>query len=840
MSMNGRSEGPAAQTLRINAIQSNGIRYTANSDMGMGRIAPTKRRRKKSRAENLVAAPDMAQLKRFCYYLAALEPTFFLADQIQAHLEEFLKSDSGSDSSDGAALRRLFRGCQEVIQDADFTYFVLRPRAGAKLLVRIHPEQDALEEVSREQYLQVKDTLVQGPEVAALRGLAIDFRPFFAGFPRVTSAREMGEGISFLNRHLSGQMYQNPEVFRRALLHFLQDCQLNGLSILVANHVDSPETLAEGLDSIVSSLSDRPDDTPYAEVAHEMLVDGFEAGWGRTVGMIRENLFLLNQVLDSSDPGRFERFLATLPLVRTVLMVSPHGWFAQDGVLGRPDTGGQVTYVLDQTRALENRLIQLFSDCGIEAAPRIVVLTRLIPNADGTTCGVAREKIHGTEDCWIVRVPFRDPGGEVVQDWISRFQIWPYLESFADEARHTVVNELMGRPDLIIGHYSDGNLVAHRLAEDLETTHCAAVHALEKTKYLLSDMHWAGMENDYRFSLQFSADMIAYNSADYIISSSYREIGGTDQDMGMFEAYETFSMPGLYRVISGMDPKLARHNIVPPGASEEYFFPHSEHPRRVEAMANHLAGQLLSAEPGENAVGVLENPDLPPVFAMARMDRIKNLGGLAEVFGKHADLRKAANLFIVSSITDPEQSSDQEEIAEIHRMYALLDEFNLHGHVRWCAARLNKVETGEIYRVVADRGGVFAQPAFMETFGLTVVEAMACGLPVVVTCFGGPSEIVIDEQSGAVRDPNDHEAFGDALYRVVSKRKVWERFSQQGVKRVQDAFTWARHAERILQLSNVYSYWNYLDVMNRPALDQYIETLYHTVYRPRLWAIERE
>ncbi len=821
-------------------VHSDDNRYTGNSDMGTGRIAPTRRRRARHRVETLPVAPNISQLKRFCYYLGALDSRFFLADQIQSHLEHFLEADGNVNGPTAGLLRRLFRGCQEIIQEADYTYFLLRPRAGAKLIMRLHPERDALEEVSREQYLQVKDTLVQGPEIASLRGLAIDFRPFFAGFPRVALAKEMGEGISFLNRHLSGQMYRNPEVFRKALLQFLQDCQLNGRRILVASHVDSPEALAGGVDAIEAAFADRPAETPYAAVAHEMLLEGFEAGWGRDVGSIRENLSLLGQVLDSSDPVRFERFLGRLPLVRSVLMVSPHGWFAQDGVLGRPDTGGQVTYVLDQTRAMEKSLISQFHECGIDAAPRIVVLTRLISNADGTTCGVPREKIHGTEDCWIVRVPFRDRSGEIIPDWISRFQIWPYLESFADEARHTAVTELMGPPDLIIGHYSDGNLVAHRLAEDLETTHCAAVHALEKTKYLLSDMHWADMENDYHFSLQFTADMIAYNSADYIISSSYREIGGTDQDMGMFEAYETFSMPGLYRVISGLDPKLARHNIVPPGANEEYFFPYSERSRRVAAMGDRLARQFLSAEPSEQAIGVLENPDLPVVFAMARMDRIKNLGGLAKIFGKHARLRQAANLFIISSTTDPRQSTDQEEIAEIHRMHELLDAYGLHGHVRWCAARLNKVETGEIYRVVADRGGVFAQPAFMETFGLTVVEAMACGLPVVVTCFGGPSEIVIDGQSGAVCDPNNHACFGDALARVVGDCASWNAFSQEGVKRVREAFTWARHAERILQLSNVYSYWNYLDVMNRPALDRYIETLYHAVYRPRLWGIERE
>jgi sucrose synthase len=399
--------------------------------------------------------------------------------------------------------------------------------------------------------------------------------------------------------------------------------------------------------------------------------------------------------------------------------------------------------------------------------------------------------------------------------------------------------ELMGKPDLIIGHYSDGNLVAHRLAEELDTTHCAAVHALEKTKYLLSDLYWADMESEYRFSLQFTADLIAYNSADYIISSSYREIGGTDTEMGMFESYETFTMPGLYRVTSGMDPRLARHNIVPPGPNDEYFYPCSEQGRRVAAVTERLKA-LVERDPSPGDVGQLENPTLPAVFSMARVDRIKNLSGLLEIFGKHPNLRKLANLVIISSLTDASNSTDQEEIEEVGKMHGLIHKYDLDGSIRWCARRLDRVETGEIYRLIADGRGVFAQPAFMETFGLTVVEAMACGLPVVVTCFGGPSEIVVDGVSGVVRNPNDQEAFADALGDIISDDSQWQRYSAGGIQRVGDEFHWSAHAQKIVRLANVYSYWNYLDVMNRQALDRYIHTLYHTVYRPRAEAMKEE
>jgi sucrose synthase len=149
------------------------------------------------------------------------------------------------------------------------------------------------------------------------------------------------------------------------------------------------------------------------------------------------------------------------------------------------------------------------------------------------------------------------------------------------------------------------------------------------------------------------------------------------------------------------------------------------------------------------------------------------------------------------------------------------------------ARRLNKVETGEVYRVVADQKGVFAQPALMETFGLTIIESMACGLPIVVTCYGGPAEIVIDGECGEIHNPNHREEFADALARIIGDGDLWEKYSQGGIVRAREPYNWEMHTTKLLRLSNIYSYWNYLDVMNRQALDQYIHTLYFTVYRER-------
>ena len=77
---------------------------------------------------------------------------------------------------------------------------------------------------------------------------------------------------------------------------------------------------------------------------------------------------------------------------------------------------------------------------------------------------------------------------------VHRFDVWPYLEQFALDAGAEITKELGGhKPDLIIGNYSDGNLVATLLAYHQNVTQCTIAHALEKTKYANADIHWCAL-----------------------------------------------------------------------------------------------------------------------------------------------------------------------------------------------------------------------------------------------------------------------------------------------------------------------------------------------------------
>jgi sucrose synthase len=311
----------------------------------------------------------------------------------------------------------------------------------------------------------------------------------------------------------------------------------------------------------------KPKDEPFSRIETILKKAGFEPGWGNTTERIAESMQLLYDLLNEPDDSLLESFISRVPMphISKIAIVSPHGWFGQEHVLGKPDTGGQVIYILDQVRALEEFLIESFRLWGLDIKPRIIVITRLIPDAVDTTCDRKHEQIHGTENGWILRIPFRDKHHQVIPHWISRFHVWPYLEQFAEDAAFAVQSEFQGKPDLIIGNYSDGNLVASFMSDALDVTQCTIAHALEKTKYLFSDFYWKNVDDQYHFSLQFTADMIAMNKSDFIIASTHQEIIGAEMAMGQYESYQNFTLPGLYQVLNGINLFAPKFNVIPPG-----------------------------------------------------------------------------------------------------------------------------------------------------------------------------------------------------------------------------------------------------------------------------------
>jgi glycosyltransferase involved in cell wall biosynthesis len=115
-------------------------------------------------------------------------------------------------------------------------------------------------------------------------------------------------------------------------------------------------------------------------------------------------------------------------------------------------------------------------------------------------------------------------------------------------------------------------------------------------------------------------------------------------------------------------------------------------------------------------------------------------------------------------------------------------------HCRW---ETGSVDAIELY-AAAD---VYVSPSYEDSFGLPVLEAMACGLPVITSVFAGVSQIITENVDGFVlSDPNDTGALARHL-KSLQDPALRHRIGENAAKTAQN-YTWDRHAAAVYELLN--------------------------------------
>jgi sucrose-phosphate synthase len=247
-----------------------------------------------------------------------------------------------------------------------------------------------------------------------------------------------------------------------------------------------------------------------------------------------------------------------------------------------------------------------------------------------------------------------------------------------------------------------------------------------------------------------------------------------------------------------IDTEADKFAVVPPGVNLAIFDAQARGPED-KTIASYLE-EMLARDIAPDRLG------LPAVICSSRLDPKKNHLGLVRAFALDHDLRAAANLLIVvrgaTDIHSREGFSESEraildEIASIstaHDLMGKLSVFSLGSQMELAAA----------YRHLRARRSVFALTALYEPFGLAPLEAMAAGLPAVVTRSGGPSESLFDEATGqefgVLVDPSDAADIAAGLLRLVGFAGSWDIYQQAGRERVLARYTWARTAAGYLKV----------------------------------------
>ncbi|KAF5730257.1 sucrose synthase 6 [Tripterygium wilfordii] len=701
--------------------------------------------------------------------------------------------------------------------------------------VKVGAEDLSVDGISASEYLKFKETIFDENWAKDENALEIDMGALEFTTPSLTLPSSIGNGLNYISKFMSSKLISRNSEGANSLHQYLLALNHHGEDLMINKSLDSVTKLQGALIAVELFLSNLPKGTPYQNFQQNIKDCGFEKGWGDTAERVRETMRILSEVLQAPDPMKLELLFSRLPNIFNIVVFSPHGYFGQADVLGLPDTGGQVVYILDQVKALEEELLLRINQQGLNVKPQIIVITRLIPDAPkGTTCNKELEPIFNTKHSHILRVPFMTEKG-VLRQWVSRFDVYPYLERFAEDVAAKVFEHMECKPDLIIGNYSDGNLAATLLANKLGVPLGTIAHALEKTKYEDSDAKWKELEPKYHFSCQFTADLIAMNAADFIITSTYQEIAGSKDRPGQYESHTAFTMPGLCRVVSGINVFDPKFNIASPGADQSFYFPNSEKQRRLTSFHPAIEELLYNKEDNSEHIGYLADRKKPIIFSMARLDIVKNITGLTEWFGKNKRLRNAVNLVVVAGFFDPSKSHDREETAEVKKMHSLIEKYKLQGQFRWIAAQTDRRRNGELYRCIADTKGAFVQPALYEAFGLTVIEAMNCGLPTFATNQGGPAEIIVDGVSGFHVDPNNGDEAGNKIADFFEKCKAdhgyWDKISAAGLQRIYECYTWKIYANKVLNMGSTYGFWRKLNKAEKLAKQSYIQMFYNLQFR---------
>lgn len=445
-------------------------------------------------------------------------------------------------------------------------------------------------------------------------------------------------------------------------------------------------------------------------------------------------------------------------------LISIHGLIrGHSPELGRDaDTGGQTKYVVEFARSLASH-----QDVG-----QVDLVTRLIQ--DKRVSSDYSEPIETLGDnVRIVRVRC---GG---RKYIRKELLWPHLEEFIDNTIKFLTSQKR-MPDVFHGHYADAGYVAMQLADAFDTPFFFTGHSMGRNKHakLLADgMTEAEIVRQYKMKKRIEVEERVIKNADMIITSTQQEIE---------------KQYGLYN-----NGSQGKYTVIPPGIELDAFFPYYD---------SQLDADLLSQEAKQTKI-TLNNElnrfwakqEKPFILAVCRPDHRKNITGLIEAYGNDKELQAIANLAIFAGIRQDINSMEDNEREVLTDMLLQMDRFDLYGKLAIPKKHDFITEVPTLYRMCAQSRGVFVNPALVEPFGLTLIEASCSGLPIVATHDGGPVDIINNCQSGILVDVSKAEAISDAAKEILVDQELWKTLSNNGINGVRQHYSWSTHCQRVVE-----------------------------------------
>jgi mannosylfructose-phosphate synthase len=303
-------------------------------------------------------------------------------------------------------------------------------------------------------------------------------------------------------------------------------------------------------------------------------------------------------------------------------------------------------------------------------------------------------------------------------------------------------------------HYWDAGFATQRLAEALDVPHVHTPHSLGLWKKQLMEKDFpedtAKFETKYNFTQRINEETLLYRHCDEVIATTPLQVDMIVSDYGV-------------------PPEQVR--MIPPGYDDNRFFPISAASRDALRQRLGFTGKV--------------------VLAIGRLARNKGYDLLIDSFALVAPRIDGAVLHLAIGGTEP-NPNEQKLLDELKAQVAHL---NLADRVVF-SGFVADADLADYYRA-AD---VFVLSSRYEPFGMTAIEAMACGTPTVVTTHGGLYRAVTFGRHALYADPFDKEDLGISIVKVLKHPRLSARLSRMGAHKARSLFTWTGIAQQLTSL----------------------------------------
>jgi len=230
----------------------------------------------------------------------------------------------------------------------------------------------------------------------------------------------------------------------------------------------------------------------------------------------------------------------------------------------------------------------------------------------------------------------------------------------------------------------------------------------------------------------------------------------------------------------------ARHIIVPSESTKRDVVKQlGASPKKISVIYEAAAPHYVPLLQEECLTAMQRKYGIPEkyIFFVSTIEPRKNIGGLLEAFHH---LRKYYGGEDTGLVLAGKPGWLYEEV------YRKVEQLDL-GQSTFFLGRVPDEDLHQLF--VGAR--CHAHPAYYEGFGLSPLEAMACGTPTIVSNTSSMPEVVGD--AGLIIDPSDWEEIAVAMHRLLTEDELHKELSQKGLQRA-SVFSWSRAASETLDV----------------------------------------